>query len=97
MSDGGPGEIENPFDADMSLTHGWLTGTATVVSAFRTGHWVGRNEFFDVILEIELDGFEVYEIEQRQLISEKAQFEWQPGIEFDILVNPADHSKAVLA
>jgi hypothetical protein len=96
MDRGGPEEIENPFDVDTGLMRGWLPGTATIVSVSRTGHWVGRNEFFDLILEIELDGFEVYEISQRQLVSEKAQFEWQPGIELGILVNPADRSKGVL-
>jgi hypothetical protein len=96
MGDGGSDEIGNPFDVDTELMQHWLPGTATIVSVSRTGHWVGRNEFFEVILEVELEGFDIYEIEQRQLISEKAQFEWQPGIELGILVNPADHAKAVL-
>ena len=96
MIDGGFDDIENPFDVDTRLMQNWLPGTATIVSVARTGEWVDRNEFFDVTLEIDLDGFEVYELHQRQLIPEKAQFEWQPGIEVDVLVNPADHSKAVL-
>jgi hypothetical protein len=96
MIDGGFDDIENPFDVDSGLMCDWLHGTATIVSVVRTGEWVDRNEFFDVTLEVELDGFEVYEIQQRQLIPEKAQFEWQPGIEVGILVNPADHTKAVL-
>jgi hypothetical protein len=96
MSDGGSDEVENPFDVDTGLMRDWLPGTATIVSVSRTGHWIGRNEFFDVTLEVELEGFDIYEIEQRQLISEKVQFEWQPGIEIGILVDPSDHSKAVL-
>ena len=96
MVDGGFEDIENPFDVDSGLMRHWLPGTATIVSVDRTGEWVDRNEFFDVTLEIDLDGVEVYELHQRQLIPEKAQFEWQPGIEVDVLVNPADHSKAVL-
>lgn len=96
MIDGGIEDIENPFDVDTELMRSWLAGTATIVSVERTDEWVDRNEFFDVTLEIDLDGFEVYELHQRQLIPEKAQFEWQPGIEVGVLVNPADHSKAVL-
>ena len=96
MIDGGIEDIENPFDVDSELMRNWLAGTATIVSVDRTDEWVDRNEFFDVTLEIDLDGFEVYELHQRQLIPEKAQFEWQPGIEVGVLVNPADHSKAVL-
>jgi hypothetical protein len=96
MIGGGFEDIDNPFDVDTELMQGWLPGTATIVSVTRTGEWVDRNEFFDVILEIELEGVEVYEIQQRQLIPERAQFEWQPGIEVGVLVNPADLSKAVL-
>jgi hypothetical protein len=96
MSYGEPEEIENPFDVDTDLMQNWLPGTATIVSVTRTGVWVARSEFFDVTLEIELDGLEVYEIRQRQLVAERAQFEWQPGIELGVLVNPADLSKAVL-
>ena len=96
MIDGGIDDIENPFDVDSGLMRYWLPGTAIIVSVARTDEWVDRNEFFDVTLEIDLEGFEAYELRQRQLIPEKAQFEWQPGIEVDVLVNPADHSKAVL-
>lgn len=96
MIDGGFDDVENPFDVDTELMAGWLAGTATIVSVDRTGEWIDRNEFFDVTLEIELAGHEVYEIHQRQLIPERAQFEWQPGIEVGVLVNPADLSKAVL-
>ncbi|KJC64315.1 hypothetical protein TZ00_07605 [Agreia bicolorata] len=90
-------ETENPFDVDSAMTRHWLRATATIVTVERTGEWVDRNEFFDVTLEIELDGVGRYPVRQRQLIPEKTQFEWLPGGEVGVLVNPSDHSKAVLA
>jgi len=90
-------EIENPFDPDAAMMRHWLPATATIVTVERTGEWVDRNEFFDVTLEIELDGVGRYPVRQRQLVPEKTQSEWLPGGEFDVLVDPADHSKAVLA
>jgi hypothetical protein len=90
-------EIENPFDVDTGMTDSWIRGTATIVTVLRTDEWVDRSEFFELRLEVELPGLESYELVQRQLVGERAQFDWQPGIELDILVNPNDHTKAVLA
>jgi hypothetical protein len=90
-------EVENPFDVDTGMTDSWIRGTATIVTVLRTDEWVDRSEFFEVTFEVELPGAENYELVQRQLVAEKAQFDWQPGIEFDILVNPNDRTKAVLA
>ena len=96
MTGGRLEEVENPFDVDTELMAEWIPGTATIVTVRRTATWVGRSEFFEVKIEVELPGFDTYELVQRQLIAEKSQFEWQPGIEVGVLVNPADHSKAVL-
>ena len=90
-------EIENPFDVDVTLMRDWPRATATIITVERTGEWIDRNEFFDLTLEIELDGVGRYSVRQRQLVPEKTKVDWRPGGEIGVLVNPSDHSKTVLA
>jgi hypothetical protein len=89
-------DLENPFERDTSLMTDWLHGTAVIVSVLRTGEWVATSEFFDVTFEVSLPGIERYRLVQRQLIAERALQTWEVGVRAAILVNPADHTKAVL-
>ena len=88
--------IENPFERDTSLMTGWLQGTATIVSVLRTGEWIATLEFFDVTFEVTLPDAEPFRLVQRQLIAERALETWKVGVKAAILMNPADHTKAVL-
>ena len=73
------------------LRNGGLDGTATVISASRTGLFFGEeDEVMELTLDVSIEGRPPYSIAHRQPTSPENARKWTPGATVRLKVDPGD-------